>query len=274
MTLIVPTITDPVGVDRAIQKLQIKLGLYLANLWGLTEYYSFGRAYRNPAPGDPNEDNGYIPEIYFSDNEYKDVFTIDTVEGMNFFYINDTVEKDEGEQYRATVNIVFFLNLDKVYPSKAHRATEDAEVDVMRYLERSPLGFEALRIIRGVDNVYRDFSYANRAKVDFQPYYIFMVETEVLYDSLSPDCIVSVPVPLYGTRAGSEIEVTGRINNYIEFSSPLPSADYGVTNAVKIWTNPGAGGDVGFTLVSKTKNGFTVNPARNGYLDYTVTLNQ
>lgn len=196
MAFTVPTISSPVGIDAPIQKLQIQLAGYLKTRWGLTHYYSFGRAYRVKN----KKKTGYIPAVYYGDDEYKDVFAIDrdaasgvTIDGMNFFYIDGDSKRVNESLYQTTIQIVFFLNLEKIFPAKTHRADQDAETDIMYYLEKSPFGFHVEGITREIENVYKDFEYNDRSWIDMEPYCVIRIEAELMHEYLPTDCSITIP---------------------------------------------------------------------------------
>src|ERR1044072_8615504 len=123
------TKTNPVGIDVAIQNLQTHLHKQLVVKWGLTgaddpAYQSYGRVYRN------KKDSQYIAEAYIGNNEYKEVYWDDTLTAISFFGTGSKTTFDVGN--KVDVHQVFFVNVDKVKPNKAHRADEEVRNEIQQ----------------------------------------------------------------------------------------------------------------------------------------------
>src|SRR5690349_22076742 len=99
------TKTNPVGIDVAIQNLQMYLHKKLVTAWSLTGdadplYECYGRIDRN------KKDTGYIAEVYIGNNEYKEVYWNDGLKAISWFGITGKTQFDV--QNKTDVHLVFF----------------------------------------------------------------------------------------------------------------------------------------------------------------------
>lgn len=165
------TITNPKGIDAAIQKLQT----FIHDRLTWTEIDVYGRVYRNPS-----KKKGTVPEAYISDNEYRDVLTNDKKTATIFFIEDDKHETKEGIRFTNKVKIVFMVNLEKAFPNVAHRADMEAEMEAIE-LTRSRLGFSITEIDKGIDAVFQGFNTDGIKLNDMQPYHVFSVNGILTY---------------------------------------------------------------------------------------------
>ena len=165
------TIENPKAIDRTIQKLQTFL---FNNLnWGQIDVY--GRVYKNPS-----KSKEILLEAYIGQNEYKDVFTNDSV-NANIFFIEDSAhESKEGILFKAKVKVVFMVDLKKTYPNILHRADLEAQIDAVKLIrQRSGFQFEGLE--KGIKQCLGDF-YTEGIKLnDMQPYHVFAITGTISY---------------------------------------------------------------------------------------------
>ena len=113
-------ITNPKGIDSAIQKIQTLL--YNKLNWG-DNIDVYGRVFENPA-----KTKGLVLEAYISNNEYKDVFFDDSKTASVFFIEDKKHTTDEGIRFSNKVQIVFMVDLKKAFPTITHRADTEAEI--------------------------------------------------------------------------------------------------------------------------------------------------
>lgn len=179
------TKTKPVGIDNAIQKLQVDLHGKLMAVWGLNVnndtqnalYESYGRCYRN------KKDNGYIAEVFTGGIDYKDVYWNDSLYALSFFGVNGPVI-DELGQGKANIHLVFFVNLAKLKPTIAHRADEEVREDVINAIGAFNNGFKLVSYETGIDNVLREYPVSRESlaiKADMHPSHSFRMNLTVLY---------------------------------------------------------------------------------------------
>lgn len=161
------TITNPVGIDAEIQKLQSSL---LTKLFVGKIYSSNGRAFLNM------EDKGFIPEVYEGSEEYQEVLLDDTKDAISFFTV-DPEMKIALQEVTARVSIYFFVNLATLF-SYTHRATEEVHTLVLKQLNNS--SFRAYRLIQGIEAI-KDFEIRRPELMNMQPFYVFRFDTLITY---------------------------------------------------------------------------------------------
>ena len=165
-------ITSPIGIDKPIQKLQKHLLSKVSWLTTGANPYNFGRVYRNETK------DGIVPEVYDSNNEYINILPDDNVNGMCFFDVPNDIEL-VNRSANTSINIVFFINLEKSFPNVANRADENAINDIIQNCER--YGFELQSVIKGT-KVFDAFNYSRKYLDDMQPYFIFAIECDLNYE--------------------------------------------------------------------------------------------
>ena len=136
---------DPKGIDVPLAILQ-KL-LFDNVTWNNSPntYVSYERAYKNATI------DNKLPEVYTGNNEYIEVFTDDSVPASSFFLASDN--REVGDRIAADIDIIFQLDLNKLYPNIAHRADEEAHKQVLDVLERTTL-VKINSLQTGIANVY------------------------------------------------------------------------------------------------------------------------
>lgn len=170
-------IDNPVAEYNRVQGLQKKLADKVTWL-----EKAFGVAYREQKR---RVDEGFEPQIYLGNNEYISVFPDDSVSGMCFFDVEDTIALtgDAKRNWTATINIIFFVNLETAYPTLTHRADAEARQSVINVLFKYGHGWTINNIVKGVDNVYDRYNWNSpHAKIDKNPFHVFSLECEVTYD--------------------------------------------------------------------------------------------
>lgn len=172
--------TDPIGIDKKIQRLQEKLNDSISWL-----DIPFGRVYPNR-----NADNDIIPEVYSGNNEYSEVFPDSSLKGMCFFDVDHDYDynPDTTEEHTADVNIIFFVNVEKAFPDISHRQDEEVKRDIANLFFNYKRGWEYLGLVDGIENVFENFDYKfSQPIVDMQPFYVFAVKSRVKFELLKCD---------------------------------------------------------------------------------------
>lgn len=148
---------NPKGVDKVIDKVQVKLYNYLTGL-GWSDYESYPRTYKN------TRGSNTIPEVYLDSNEYKEVLMDDKFTVTSFFLVDDNRTIDE-QLITQGISIIFQANLTELYPSITHRADEEMHMAIYEKLKYF-FGANAVvnEIITGVDNVYSDLNISGKLK--------------------------------------------------------------------------------------------------------------
>lgn len=167
----IPTqIASPKGIDKTIQKLQTYLS---ANLTWLS--HSFSRAYSNK-----DSEGNEFDEVFVGANDYRDVRPNDTVKAISFFKVADVVSISD--QIPSTnIDLIFFINLKKAYPTLTHRADENAINEITILLEKYKPSWQLQTIQKGLDNVYENYT---KPIADLQPFFVCSFSFEVYYNYL------------------------------------------------------------------------------------------
>ena len=169
-------IINPVGLDLTIQDFQNYLADNLPEIQVV-----FGRAYKNE-----NREGKFVPEVYLKNNEYFEIFANDKYHSFMFFDVseNRNVEKDN---ITTEISLICFANLNKIYSTLKHRATENLIVDIKNITDTyfSKYGkWELQNIIEGVKNVFSNYNYDLSEKLNnMQPFYICGFKFKVKYSN-------------------------------------------------------------------------------------------
>lgn len=174
-----PTIDRPVGLDAEIQRLQL---LLLAGLSWLQ--LSYGKAYRGSRKVSGKVQ--YYPEVYAGQGEYRDVLPNDNVQAQSFFYPTGPALNPEREPQPGTlgftqaVDLIFWLNLQRIDPTKKHRFESELLVDVARVLNEDGQA-RILRVFTAAEDVFKGFSLelVKQESALRQPYAGFRLSLEV-----------------------------------------------------------------------------------------------
>lgn len=166
--------TSPQGIDKVIQEAQVLLYDELSTLWGVT-LEGYGRVYKKEKSGK------IIPEVYIGKKEYSG--TLLTTDKSKFFFSKSSSSEHRGLGfgYLTDVNIYFILDLSKVKPTVTHRADQEAQIDVVDILEMTGLVVTSI-IDTEIDDVLREFKGSSENFKDTQPYHVFKLECELVYD--------------------------------------------------------------------------------------------
>ena len=173
------TKAKPAGIDILIQAYQNFLYAQLNKVWGTgdTTFDSFGRVYRNQTS------DGYAPEAYDGNNEYKETFFDDTKYGTSFFGVGEKQNYNGG--LTIPVFIIYMVNIEKLKPSIQWRGDEEVRQDVERICHAPKLGFVFKEVETGIDTVFRDYSgWKTREGIKFRdqhPWHCFRLNFNLLY---------------------------------------------------------------------------------------------
>jgi hypothetical protein len=171
---------SPVGIDRPIQQMQAYLYNALVAKWGLddTKLTCYGRAYRNATQ------DGYTPEVYVGNNEYKEVYYDDRLSASSFFGVGEEI-KNTAKSVTADVFIIFMVNLNNIKPG-VNRNDEECHIDVQTLVTRLFYGFTFTGITTGIDHVFREYSGLRRSKgikfTDTHPQHCFRLNFKLIYN--------------------------------------------------------------------------------------------
>ena len=159
------------GIDVRIESLRAKLE---SDLWTFNDVSFYGRIFRIP-----DAEGNITPMRFIYPQDYEDVLTNDTKDGVVFFDVQPD-ESFEGSSFQSEVWICFAIDLDKLYPSvKSERATEYAHEDVLKIVKRKWGNNSITGLVRGI-TAFSDYS-GVKFTDDDQPFYIFRLNTEIKY---------------------------------------------------------------------------------------------
>lgn len=171
----------PTGIDIHIQKLQRFLYTELKKAWGINDnvaYDSYGRAYRNQTV------DGFIPEVYIGNKEYREVFFNDKRKAISFFGVGESIRYNKGTA-TASVYLVIMVNLAQI-KGGVTRADEEAHIDVEKLLQPGRSGFEMVSFETGIDNVLKEYSGWKKDQGmkyrDLQPFHCFRINLSLTYN--------------------------------------------------------------------------------------------
>jgi hypothetical protein len=179
------TKTNPVGIDVAIQALQVHLHKQLVTKWGLTGnddplYMCYGRADRN------KKDSGYVAEVFtggLGGVDYTDVYWNDELKAISFFGVGSKTTFDI--KNKTDVHLVFFVNVAKLKPSVAHRADEEVRNEIQQLFGNTLLGFTYESMELWLENVLKEYPGSRRDNrliaVDMQPVHCFRINLTLMY---------------------------------------------------------------------------------------------
>lgn len=175
------TIDTPVGIDQPIKDMQVRLHDKLVDFLGIesAQYKCYPRAYRNAT------DNGYIAEVYEGNSEYREVYFDDELSLISFFGISGVIEV--GVQNSADIHLVFFANLDKVFPGSTYRKDEELRAKICDILKIGTISFGFGSIDIGVQKSLPEYPGSRRDDrlkyMDMHPHHVFRLNLTVNYEN-------------------------------------------------------------------------------------------
>lgn len=172
---------NPVGIDKRIAYIQKILHDQLVNRfsWPDDYYYAYERVYLNQKEGQR------IPELYVGssdpkDNEYREIYFNDNNIAESYFVVEDNRTIEDG-LYRASVGIIFQVNLEDLFPTIEHRADEEChrQVEVALY-ECAPEIAGLNTLITGL-SVYAGLDTRTIQETDMHPCHVFRYNFDIHY---------------------------------------------------------------------------------------------
>lgn len=169
------------GVDLPISRLRNLFANYLWQIPGIRhEYYAV--AYRNE-----NEQGDLIAELFTgkeTGKDYKEYMFSDKTDILCFFDVEDEVTNFD-ERAQVGVNVIFAVNLQRIYPALQYRANEEAYSDVRAVMSRvSQESINPVSISKGL-NAYGDLSTEKLKRFNMHPWHTFAFNTEM---TVNYDC--------------------------------------------------------------------------------------
>lgn len=163
-----------IGIDAKIQLIQNQLFAHLK--WNNVDFY--GRVQKTVK----KDFDGYIPEVYISQKDRKEVFYDDVkAAGGNVFFItSDEDTTNNGIQFTSRVKIVFMLNILKIKSTTTFRPDSEYQEIALKLINKLKM-IEVTGIERGIENVLSDFNIKGIELNDMNPYHIFSLNGNLNY---------------------------------------------------------------------------------------------
>lgn len=173
---------SPVGLDGAIARHQNYL-FSSVKVGGnpLANWESYDRVYKNP-----KKNNTLIPQHFTGGKDYKEVFYNDAFT-MSSYYIDADDARPFGADMLQNVSLIVMCNIDKIYPSIAHRADQEIR-DLFIFLCNNYSGFDNFKFTgmeKTIDRVFREFDQSDIKLDDMSYKHCFRLNFEVMY---TPEC--------------------------------------------------------------------------------------
>jgi hypothetical protein len=170
--------TNPVALDKQINYFQA----YLYAKLGFSEWESLHRVYQNP------KGNGFIPEAFETNGEYREVFYNDNF-SLTSFFIDDPIRPPNNEGViEATVSMILAANLDDLYPSITDHRPDEKLLNAIQFASESYSGYDTFkltRIVKTVPLVYSEFLKDQISFDDMGNQFVLRAFYTVQY---TPDC--------------------------------------------------------------------------------------
>lgn len=161
-------ITDAVGIDKAIQNVQRKLQSRIA--W--TGYKAFGRTYRI------ERNAKQMPCLYLRNSEYYEMLPDDNEIAFSFFDVDSDVTHGNIQNSTCEVDLIYFVNIERVYNNLTHRADENVINDVLNVLK--VFGDNVTVLSHNIIDPLQNFDY-DKNIAEMHPFLVFSVRLELKY---------------------------------------------------------------------------------------------
>ena len=164
------------GLESIIKDCQTFLNTKLSSLWsGTIEVYGLlEKKLKNDI---------IVPEAWkgtaIGNKEYSEVFINDKVAATIGFV---TTSRSLIPYKSATVDIIFTILLNKIYPNSTTRDKEKALLEAEKALEKFGGINEIIEVKEGVNDVFSGFDTDRIKYRDFHPWYVFSFSAELLYN--------------------------------------------------------------------------------------------
>jgi hypothetical protein len=162
------------GINHKIKIIQNVLEKHL----GFIEVDFYGKVEKIPS----KDGKSFIPAVYISSKELKDVFYDDRkAPGGNIFFIEEDVNPTkEGLLFTSKVKIVFMLNIDKLFSGTAYKSNSEVHDNCVKLIQKTK-AFEIKGLEKGLKNVFKEFNIEKMNFKDSHPYHTFSINGEIKY---------------------------------------------------------------------------------------------
>jgi len=178
----IPLIPNPIGLDYAIQQIQIKLG-------GISWLdYSFGKSIRIEHEPDSKK---YFPAVYDGSSEYFSVEFNDNLQAQSFFIAGDgkmiDFEENQYNTWKYDLDLVVWWNYKKIDPIKDFLFIEELKRDVVSVLSRGIPGIDITYEVEGVTEdfykIFKEYSFTEaQRQYIMHPFGAFRISGTVKFD--------------------------------------------------------------------------------------------
>ena len=183
-----PTLTNPLGVDLAIQNLQIELSNQLSWL-----EYSFGRAYLGREEQEKGKDYIY-PAVYKGNGNYQDGSPNDNLISASFFVVDgdynySDYEINEPNKMEVPISLIIWGDLEKISPNFDEHFGSVLLQDVLRTIRN----FQEVKVRGVADNendVFSEFSVREEnPSLFYYPYFCYRIDLDM---AIQEDCDTTI----------------------------------------------------------------------------------
>jgi len=181
-------LSNPVGLDSTIDKIQKDLYEQLCSVWE-GEIEGYGRVYKNPVNTGESIPDYYqtskivTPAWYNSKlDDYEDTYYDDNKAAVFCFLTQENDSTEDSVVYTSSVKIAFMVDLSKIYPTSKDRQDSRAQRDVAEILRN--YNFEKYNITgleRRIDFVFREYLTSSIRFNDMHPLHCFAMKIDLEY---------------------------------------------------------------------------------------------
>jgi len=163
------------GLDKIIKLIQTNIDNKLR--W-LDTVNIYGKVQRT------EKEEGFYPEVWSSENEYKEIFIDDNVGAIIGFYVKSPRTID-GYYKDVEVDVICTCDLKKIF-GNTNRDDERAFNELFDILASTTYVDSLNSMKEGIENVFTDFDTSLIKYRDMQPFYVFSININIRYSS--DDC--------------------------------------------------------------------------------------
>ena len=181
-------LSNPVGLDSTIDKIQKDLYEQLCSVWE-GEIEGYGRVYKNPVNTGESIPDYYqtskivTPAWYNSKlDDYEDTYYDDNKAAVFCFLTQENDSTEDSVVYTSSIKIAFMVDLSKIYPTSKDRQDSRAQRDVAEILRN--YNFEKYNITgleRRIDFVFREYLTSSIRFNDMHPLHCFAMKIDLEY---------------------------------------------------------------------------------------------
>lgn len=189
----------PVGIDKIIDRLQVKMFEKLIAIWGIASdrYNCTPRCYRNKS------EDGYIAELFYgglaNGKDYEELYINDKVSVTSFFGVGQEEQVTQDNMTTANVHLIFSCNVVELKPLPAgQRNDEEVRLDVQKFLDSTGTaqGWLLTKVTSGLDKILSEYP-GNRKDVglkfkDMHPNLWFRFDLQIFYQPTQKNCGISI----------------------------------------------------------------------------------